>query len=616
MMKKTLEASLPDSQEILSAAYYNSPFAQILSRVLDGMIFNVNEAFLEIYGMKAGDVIGKTSLSLNLYANPDDRDKLLKILKREGRVRNYELNIRRSTGEEIPVLLSLELICSDGSNYMLTTIQDISGLKKIERELRESEELFRNLFENHASIMMLVEEDTGQILDANLAAVKFYGYSRDTLRTMNISQINQLPVHEVQSERKKILEEEKDYFQFPHKLSSGEIKWVEVHSSPIYYQGKTILFSVINDISHQKRIASELIRSELRFRSTFENAAVGMAVVDRAYRWIQVNTKLCSITGYTAEELQNMHVSDITHPDDREVGIRELDTLWQTGNVLYNREKRYIRKDGTVIWVRVTVSPQMDTDGTIRNLISVIEEITEQKRTARQIEQVNRELKSAHDFMENVIHIAMHDLRSPVANLHLCIQAIEAQTSEEGKERYFRLMKEFVDKLLTTLTDLTGLLEFLSKKKINSDEIDVAELVESVIQENDHIIGNGSIQYKTDIGEIRYVRPFLESLLRNLVTNAIKYADGSRDLMVDITIKREGEFIALSVRDNGIGIDTVKYGAHLFQPFRRFTTKASGTGIGLYLVKSIVERNGGYVKLESKPAEGTTIHCFLKEYEN
>jgi len=489
--KKNTQDSLLKSQAMLAAAFNHSPYALALSRIEDGTIIQVNDAFLDLFGMEAGAILGKTSLSLNMYADPADRDKLLKVLRKEGRVRNYELNIRTAGGEKT-VSLSVELLNTDGNNNMLTTIQDISV---------------------------------------------------------------------------------------------------------------------------QKRIANELVRSELRFRSTFENAAVGMAHVDREGKWIQVNNKLCSITGYSAEELKNLTFADITHPDDKTIGVNEFQSIWKSGKSLHNLEKRYIRKDGEVIWVRITVVAQLDTDGSVLYLIPVIEDITEQKKIARQIEIANRELKITHDFMESILHIAMHDLRSPVANLHLCMQCMEIQITEEAKDKYFGFFKEIVEKLINTLTDLTGILEFLSTKKVNATLVNITDLVESVKRENDHSLGNGLIHNDLKVREIKYIKPFFESLIRNTVSNAVKYRSSDRTLNVEITTRKQGEHVVFCVKDNGIGIDLEKHGSSMFQPFKRFTDKATGTGIGLYLIKNIVERNGGYVKLNSKLNVGTTVCCFLKEFE-
>lgn len=114
---------------------------------------------------------------------------------------------------------------------------------------------------------------------------------------------------------------------------------------------------------------------------------------------------------------------------------------------------------------------------------------------------------------------------------------------------------------------------------------------------------------------INYIKPFLFSIMQNLISNSVKYSRDDVPLKIEISSKKEGEDTVPQVRDNGIGIDMEKYGRHIFSPFGRTGTKdINGTGIGLYLLKNIIEKNQGYVKAESTPGEGTAFYCYLKEY--
>jgi PAS domain S-box-containing protein len=121
-----------------------------------------------------------------------------------------------------------------------------------------NEQNFRLLFERHNAVMLLVEPDSGAIVAANEAAAQFYGYSRTELCALNITDINKLPPDEVAAERQRAKMEERNYFIFPHRLAAGEIRTVEVHSSPIDAQGQPLLFSIIHDITDRKKAEEEL----------------------------------------------------------------------------------------------------------------------------------------------------------------------------------------------------------------------------------------------------------------------------------------------------------------------------------------------------------------------
>jgi PAS domain S-box-containing protein len=134
--------------------------------------------------------------------------------------------------------------------------------KQFEDALRQSEERCRTMFEHHDCVMLLVQQEDGQIVDANQAAVKFYGYPRDELRRMKITQINQLPPEQIRASLAKAAEEHLNYFIFPHKVASGEVRQVEVHSSPVVYQNRRLLFSIIHDVTKRLQAEKELLQAK------------------------------------------------------------------------------------------------------------------------------------------------------------------------------------------------------------------------------------------------------------------------------------------------------------------------------------------------------------------
>ena len=142
-------------------------------------------------------------------------------------------------------------------SFALDNMENEKERKAAEETLRRSEERFRLLFENNHSVMLMMDPISGSIRDANAAAAKFYGYSVPELRSMKIDQINQLSAEEVHAERMQALKEERNYFQFRHRLCSGAIRSVEVYSAPFEVEGNTVLFSIIHDITESKRVEQE-----------------------------------------------------------------------------------------------------------------------------------------------------------------------------------------------------------------------------------------------------------------------------------------------------------------------------------------------------------------------
>ena len=180
----------------------------------------------------------------------------------------------RKDGSEFPAEIGLTTLELADEDLVMVTVVDITMRKQAEEALRNSEERFRLLFQNNHTIMMLIEPLSGAIRNANEAAAAFYGYPLSTLCTMNISEINQLAPDQVYAERMRALTEQRKYFVFPHRLASGRIRSVEVHSAPVEVDGDTLLFSIIFDIT-DRRYAEEKLKRHI-------NYLTGLREVDQA----------------------------------------------------------------------------------------------------------------------------------------------------------------------------------------------------------------------------------------------------------------------------------------------------------------------------------------------
>ena len=192
---------------------------------------------------------------------------------------------------------------------------DISKQKKHEKHLKESENRYQALFRNNYAAMLLINPETGNIIDANPAACSFYGYKKEELLRMKITDLNILTDEQIFKEMQNAKAEKKNHFVFKHRLASGEIRDVDTYSGPITVGGKKLLYSIVHDITQQKK-AEEALKSERELLQAIVNTIpVMITIYDPHVKHMQVNTAFEEITGWANEEIQHLNVMEAIYPD-------------------------------------------------------------------------------------------------------------------------------------------------------------------------------------------------------------------------------------------------------------------------------------------------------------
>ncbi len=265
---------------------------------------------------------------------------------------------------------------------------------------------WRRLFDAHPAIMLLVDPTDGTIVAANAAAERFYGYDRQQMGTIDIAALNVLPREEVLAEIRSAAAGERDVFSGRHLLADGEVRDVEVETAPMEVDGRTLLGSVVHDVTERRRTVAALAASEEFARSIVTGAPIGIAVADLDGRLIRINEAMSAITGYAEHELLGRERSQLLHPDDREPQVRCQHELWSGQVDAYDLQQRYVRADGSTASVSAHHTFLRDGEGRARFELTVVEDISARERERERAESLQAELTASQRRFEALVEHA------------------------------------------------------------------------------------------------------------------------------------------------------------------------------------------------------------------
>jgi PAS domain S-box-containing protein len=407
-------------------------------------------------------------------------------------------------------------------------------------------------------------------------------------------------------------------------------------------EGKSVTGLVQNEEQRgeQRHSGPGESQSDARFRTTFERAAVGIAHVATDGRWLRVNQKLCDIVGYSPDELMACSFQDITHPEDLDSDLEQMQALLAGEIEQYSMEKRYLRKDGSPIWINLTGTLVRDDAGAPDYFIAVVKDIARRKAAEAEILRLNADLEGqVRERTAQLVQLqkmeaigqltagVAHDFNNVLQGLGNCLFVIDPYVPENGPRNLLHAAKQSIEQG-ARLTQ--ALLAFARRQALVPESIDLGELFDEIGPLLERTLG-GQIRIAVDVpptvAPVLADRAQLESAIVNLAINArdamasggtltvraaaVRVSDGERGLPPELAV---GEYVTISVADTGSGMDEPTL-ARVFEPF--FTTKefGHGSGLGLAIVHGMAVQSGGAVSVRSAPGQGTAVTLYLPRAE-
>jgi two-component system, sensor histidine kinase and response regulator len=559
--------------------------------------------------------------------HPDDAERTrTRWLESVANQRNHEVEHRiRSSDGAYRWFTTRGVPIRDTAGHIVKwfgTCTDITEHKRSEQALRESEQRWRSLTEALPQLVWTATPD-GACDYFSMQWTQHTGVPEDRLLGWQWMET----LHPDDREPTKQLWTNSVAGRGPYDVeyrvrrTDGEYRWFKTRGVPIRDSEGNVFkwFGTCTDITDLRRTEEALRESEERFRGTFENAGVGIAHTQSTGRLLRVNEKFCAIVGYPREELLKKTFQDITYPDDLTISLGSLGTLMRGESAVVGHEKRYVRKDGSPVWVELFTTLQRDAAGQPAYAIAVVQDISERRRLDAEVRRAKEMAESANRAKDEFLANVSHEIRTPMNAILGMTELVLGTPLSDDQRQSLRTVKAAADNLLSILNDL---LDF-SKIEAGKMELDPADFgLRAALGDTLRTLAmrahNAGLELVSHVGpdvpDALVGDPGrLRQVLLNLIGNAIKFTkEGEVVVRAEVAGDSTSDRVCVrfSVSDTGIGIPSEKQ-EKIFRAFEQedtsTTRKYGGTGLGLTIAARLVALMGGTIAVDSEPGRGSTF---------
>lgn len=626
--RKKVEKALYESEEKFHTIFQSSPFCISLTRMHDGVIVDVNKQFTKMFGYTKEEAVGRTTIELGIARDLKKREQIYEKLPQQKYTCNILTKVFTKSGQSIITANNVGIIEIDGVKYLLVLSEDITERIRTEKALKESEARFRSLYENSFDAILLTKPD-GSIIAANPAAQKMFDMTEEEIvRAGREGIVVDVQVDHFVKER---AEKGKVQMELIHKRKDSSTFTAEVTSSLFTDADGTIKAStIIRDITKRKKLEDDLrqardyLEERVQERTnelniTINSIADGVVIYDRKGDIVQINEvaqkyyeNICLDSKDNLKERVEKYswfFSDGTPVTAKNVPISRA----LQGEVVKDVDL-YLKDLSSFKWLTASAVPLYDNEGSLFGGVLTFNDTTDRKMAEKKLNEALDGLKRSNDELQQFAYVSSHDLQEPLRTIASFTQLLERRYKNKLDSDADEFIEYIVDAAIRMKQQIQDLLEY-SRVTTAGDEFKQVH-TDSIL---DHAINNLKSSIDENSAEIIHdplpdVIADGDQLIRvfqNLISNAIKYRKPDESPKVHISAyfdKKSNEYV-FSVQDNGIGIDE-QYLDRIFRIFQRLHTREDyhGTGIGLAVVKRVIDRHCGRVWVESKLGEGSTFY--------
>lgn len=347
----------------------------------------------------------------------------------------------------------------------------------------------------------------------------------------------------------------------------------------------------------------------------FNNTYNGIAIVNLDGDWLKVNESVCDIFGYSRWELFSMDIHNIIYVEDLGVHEKKYEKLILGEIDKYRVKQRYFHKDGSIIWVLIYVSLVYFKEGR-PHMIWQFTDITSRQKNQDKLKTMLSVANEQNERLTSFADIVTHNLRSHSGNLSTILDFLEDDFSNLNENENFILLKRAVENLQETVSHLTEVAKIKEIEDSKMKALNLFDFVEKAMYNIIAMAQNAEAIIYNEIDEslkVKGIPAYLDSIILNFLTNAIKYKSQHRTPIIELGSSIEDDFVVLTIKDNGLGIDMKKYGDKLFKMYNTFHLNEDAIGIGLFITKNHIESLGGKVTVTSEVDVGTEFSIYFKK---
>lgn len=538
----------------------------------------------------------------------DTAQQSLFVSEDEGRVQHFELQV----------------IPSRASDNMLIIVRDITEIQETISALHQSAQHYQEIF-HHSPMGMIITDNQRFIpLDANASAYRILKKSEEELSELSVEDLLADMSPSIHSAIQELSEGNKETVLGKLYQANGSISSLDIGITPISLSDKqrfiimfhesgtnsqTAVPSMLAEPAETKIIEAEkaLEASEARYSSLLAKMNEGVIVADLEENILFVNDRFCQILGVEKDDVlssKSYEVLELVDEEQQDL-LRQKTELRKQG-ISDQYEAQLRRPDGRHIWVMVVGSPHKDPQGTIIGSVAILTDITVRKRAEIQLRQKNKEL-------DDFVYKASHDLKGPLASIIGVTNIAREEVKDDGALKYFNLISQSTRRLDSILMDLIDVTR-INKATLLWQPIDLSETIHEIIDSLRHLPESKKVNFIVEVDVLQEFvsdKKLLISILQNLITNSITYQDPAKDKpFVHVKVEENKDSVNFFVADNGVGISP-KIREKVFDMFYRGNSKSKGSGLGLHIVKSSLEKIEAQYKLESKVGAGTVFSFTL-----